>query len=195
MLAKLELVNLLRDRYRLARKKDKSKILDEFVATTGHHRKHALRMLAVPKEAMLATSVVLGRKIYEGAVKETMVTLWESSDRLCGKRLKAILPELLTSMEAHGHFDLDASLKALVLSASASTIDRLLRPIREKATGRTPVRPKRKTRSAIAVKTYTEWEDAAPGSLEADFVAHCGGNLSGAFIPSTTTVRSSMNLS
>ena len=184
MLAKLELVNLLRDRYCLARKKDKSKILDEFVATTGHHRKHALRMLAVPKEAMLATSVVLGRKIYEGAVKETMVTLWESSDRLCGKRLKAILPELLTSMEAHGHFDLDASLKALVLSASASTIDRLLRPIREKATGRTPVRPKRKTRSAIAVKTFTEWEDAAPGSLEADFVAHCGGNLSGAFIHS-----------
>ena len=50
MQAKLELVNLLRDRYRLARKKDKSKIFDEFVAITGNHRRHALRMLAVPKE-------------------------------------------------------------------------------------------------------------------------------------------------
>ena len=103
------------------------------------------------------------------------MTLWESSDRLCGKRLKAILPELLKSMEAHGHMRLDESLKALVLSASASTIDRVLRPVREKATGRTHVRPKKKIRSAIAVKTFSEWEDVAPGSLEADFVAHCGG--------------------
>ena len=95
-----------------------------------------------------------------------------------------ILPELLRSMEAHGHMDLDESLKALVLSASASTIDRLLRPMREQATGRTHVRPKKKTRAAIAVKTFSEWEDVAPGSLEVDFVAHCGGNLSGAFIHS-----------
>lgn len=87
-------------------------------------------------------------------------------------------------MEAHGQMNLDASLKALVLSASASTIDRLLRPIREQATGRTHVRPKQRTRAAIAVKTFSEWDNVAPGSLEIDFVAHCGGNLSGAFIHS-----------
>ena len=34
------------------------------------------------------------------------------------------------------------------------------------------------------MKTFTEWVDVAPGSLEVDFVAHCGGNLSGAFIHS-----------
>gem|GEM_PF-4776244 len=67
----------------------------------------------------------------------------------------------------------------MILSSSPMpTIDRLLRPIREQATGRTNVRPKKKTRSAITVKTFSEWEDVAPGSLEADFVAHCGGNLS-----------------
>lgn len=147
MQAKAELVNVLRERYRSARKKDKSKILDEFVAITGHHRKHALRMLAASKESTPTTSVVLGRKIYAGAVKEAIVTLWESSDRLCGKRLKAIIPELLKSMERHGHLQLDESVKSLVLSASAATIDRLLRPVREQATGKKSVRPKRSMRS------------------------------------------------
>jgi len=73
---------------------------------------------------------------------------------------------------------------SLVLSVSAATIDRLLRPFREHATGRKWTRPNRKTRAKVNVKTFTEWEDVAPGSLEVDFVAHCGGNLSGAFIHS-----------
>jgi hypothetical protein len=184
MQAKGALVDSIRSRYYGARKKDKSRILDEFVAITGHQRKYALRLLAAIRDSTATTSVVLGRKVYASAVTEVLVTLWESSDRLCGKRLKAILPELLKSMESHGHMSLDEPLKALVLSASASTIDRVLRPVREKATGRTHVRPKKKIRSAIAVKTFSEWEDVAPGSLEADFVAHCGGNLSGAFIHS-----------
>lgn len=184
MQAKGALVDSIRTRYYNSRKKDKSRILDEFVAITGHQRKYALRLLVATPDSTTTPTSVLGRKVYSSAVKEVLVTLWESSDRLCGKRLKAILPALLKSMESHGHMNLDESLRALVLSASASTIDRLLRPMREQATGRKQVRAKKKTRSAIAVKTFSEWEDVAPGSLEVDFVAHCGGNLSGSFIHS-----------
>ncbi len=35
----------MRNRYREASKKDKGRKLDEFVALTGCHRKHAVRML------------------------------------------------------------------------------------------------------------------------------------------------------
>jgi hypothetical protein len=182
--AKAGLIDSIRSRYYGARKKDKSRILDEFVAITGHQRKYALRLLAESPSSSEICSGTVGRKIYNTAVRDVVVTLWESSDRLCGKRLKAILPELLRSMESHGRMDLDESLKGLVLSASAATLDRLLRPIREKATGRKHVRPKKKIRSAIAVKTFSEWNDVAPGNLQVDFVAHCGGNLSGAFIHS-----------
>lgn len=184
MQAKAELIDSIRLRYYGARKRDKSRILDEFVAITGHQRKYALRILARSQVATAEHPAGIGHKIYDSAVKEVLVTLWESSDRLCGKRLKAVLPELLKSMECHGHMNLDESLKTLVLSASAATIDRLLGPIREQATGKKNVRPKKKVRSAIAVKTFTEWDDVAPGSLEVDFVAHCGGNLSGSFIHS-----------
>ena len=44
-MAKRELLATLRDRYRSSSKKDKSRILDEFIAVTGHHRKHGVRLL------------------------------------------------------------------------------------------------------------------------------------------------------
>ena len=44
-MTKQELLATIRDRYRASSKKDKSRILDEFIAVTGHHRKHGIRPL------------------------------------------------------------------------------------------------------------------------------------------------------
>lgn len=90
--AKGALVDSIRSRYYVARKKDKSRILDEFVVVTGHQRKYALRLLAALHDSTTAVSVVLVRKVYASAVTEVLVTRWEASDRLCRKRFKAILP-------------------------------------------------------------------------------------------------------
>ena len=40
-----EVLRAIRNRYRDESKKDKSRMLDEFVATVGCHRKHAVRLL------------------------------------------------------------------------------------------------------------------------------------------------------
>ena len=124
-----ELVGVLRERYRQSDKSAKTKILDEFVAITGHHRKYAVRLL---NKAATATdrSPPGPRRIYDEAVKEALIVLWEASDRICGKRLKTILPQLLESMECHGRLKLEANVRELLLAISAATIDRLLRPIR-----------------------------------------------------------------
>ena len=45
MATRKELVEALRVRYCSAATRDKIKILDEFVALTGYHRKHAIRVL------------------------------------------------------------------------------------------------------------------------------------------------------
>ena len=37
----------------------------------------------------------LPRRIYSEAVREALIVLWEAADRICGKRLKAILPGLI----------------------------------------------------------------------------------------------------
>ena len=88
MLAKVELVGIVRERYRDANKKDKSRILDELVLVTGHHRKHVARLLTEPILATASKTISVGRKIYQDAVRDVVVTLWEASDRL--KRYEAI---------------------------------------------------------------------------------------------------------
>src|SRR5438045_6712125 len=36
-----------------------------------------------------------GRRIYDEAVREALIVVWEASDRICGKRLRPLLPILL----------------------------------------------------------------------------------------------------
>ena len=129
-MAKQELLATIRDRYRASSKKDKSRILDEFIAVTGHHRKHGIRLLGKPDDDEDATRSARGRRIYDEAVRAAVIVIWEAADRICGKRLQAALPYLVESMERHGHLDLDPEVRDRLLAASAATLDRLLKPIR-----------------------------------------------------------------
>jgi hypothetical protein len=70
------------------------------------------------------------RRVYDDAVREALLVLWQASDRICGKRLKALVPVLLDAMERYGH--LDPQVRTGLLSMSAATIDRALRAVREK---------------------------------------------------------------
>ena len=45
MATRAELIVAIRERYASAGRPEKAKILDEFVALTGFHRKHAMRLL------------------------------------------------------------------------------------------------------------------------------------------------------
>ena len=106
-MAKRELLATLRDRYRGSTKKDKSRILDEFIAVTGHHRKHGIRLLGQLDVDEDTPRAMRGRRIYDEAVREAVIVIWEAADRICGKRLKAAMPNLVESMGRHGHLDLD----------------------------------------------------------------------------------------
>ncbi len=97
--AKRELLATLRDRYRCSSKKDKSRILDEFIAVTGHHRKHGIRLVGKLDDREDTPRLVKRRRIYDEAVREAVIVIWEAADRICGKHLKAALPHLVDSME------------------------------------------------------------------------------------------------
>ena len=181
-MAKRELLASIQDRYQGSSKRDKGRILDEFIAVTGHHRKHGTRLLGKSGNAVGQVPGVKGRRIYDEAVREAVILVWEASDRICGKRLKAALPNLVESMEKHGHLDLDPEVRERLLSASAATLDRLLKPIRTTVASR---RKRRRNLSAgrnIPARTFADWNRPPPGFLEIDLVAHCGDNMSGSFI-------------
>ena len=181
-MAKQELVATIRDRYRQSSKKDKGRILDEFTAITGHHRKHGIRLLSGTADNQ--GKHVVGRRVYDEAVREAVIVVWEASDRICGKRLKAALPNLVNSMERHGHLSLDPLVREHLLSASAATLDRLLKHIRATAGSRRRRKRRPYMGSQVPVRTYNDWNWPPPGFLEIDLVAHCGGTLSGSFIHS-----------
>ena len=110
--------------------------------------------------------------------------IWEAADRICGKRLKAAMPHLVESMERHGHLELDPEVRGRLLSASAATLDRLLKPIRPTAGSRRRPRRGRSMGKRVPVRTYNDWNGPPPGFLEIDLVAHCGSSVSGSFIHS-----------
>jgi len=179
--ARRELLEAMRNRYRQATRRSKGRILDELVALTNCHRKHAIRLMS---ETSGEGPQRVGKRVYDEAVREALIVLWEASDRICGKRLKAILPQLLESMESHGHLQLDAEVRTRVLAASAATIDRLLASVRSQATSRKKRRTPKKPSSHVPVRTFADWEEVQPGFLEIDFVVHSGGSTKGTFIHS-----------
>ena len=185
-MAREELLATIRGRYQESGKRDKGRILDEFTAVTGLHRKHAIRLLAGSDDGRQERTSLEGRRVYDEAVREAVIVVWEASDRICGKRLKAALPSLVESMERHGHLELDSLVRQRLLTASASTLDRLLKSVRATAGSRRR-RPRRKSMGhRVPVRTYSDW-NSPPGFLEIDMVAHCGGPLSGSFIHSLVT--------
>jgi len=175
-----ELLEALRERYRSAPKQDKSRILDEFVAVAGCDRKHAVRLLA-SVDRVLPMGPCLPRRTYDEAVREALIVLWEAADRICGKRLKAALPGLVTALEQHGHLSLDATVRECLLAVSAATIDRLLASVRSNS-ARRKRRKTAKPSKQIAVRTFADWKEPAPGYLEVDFVSHGGSSMQGVFL-------------
>ena len=98
--ARRELLAALKGRYRRAGELDKGKILDEFVSLTGYNRSYATRLLGSASSIAADPRDRSSTRIYDAAVKESLIVLWEASDRICSKRLKEILPSLIDSLTA-----------------------------------------------------------------------------------------------
>ena len=88
MVARDELVAAIAGRYSQADRTERGRILDEFTAVTGLHRKHAMRLLRTGQPNRRFSSRP-GRRVYDDATREALIVIWEASDRICGKRLLA----------------------------------------------------------------------------------------------------------
>ena len=178
-----ELANAIRGRYRSAAGEKKRRILDEFIATTGYHQKSAIRVLNSSPAARVRQKRHRP-SLYDEAAQAALIVLWEASDRVCGKRLKALLPILLPALERNGHLKLDGAIRPKILSMSASTIDRLLRMPRNAKRPRKIVRVVPEPRRRIKMRTFADWNEPSPGSMEMDLVAHYGEVNRGSYVHS-----------
>ena len=187
MTTRNELVVAVAGRYARGNRAERGRILDEFAAVTGLHRKHAMRLLRAGQPSRQSGSRP-GRRIYDAAVHEALIVLWEASDRICGKRLRPLVPILIEAMERHGHLQLAPEVRTGLLAMSAATMDRALREVRGRAGGRARRRaaPSAAVRRSVPVRTFAGWDDPPPGFVEADLVAHSGPTAKGSFVQTLT---------
>lgn len=182
-------------RYRKARKKVKQQILDEFCATTGYSRgyarfvlrNHGRQIWLAGKQRIVGDvhkrQQRLRPRVYDDEVVKTLVKLWELLNYLCGKRLVAIVPELINKLEQFGELRLAAVTKEKLLRISASSVDRLLKAERRRhqLRARAHTKPGTLLKHQIPIRTFAEWDEQQPGFAEIDLVAHDGGLALGDF--------------
>jgi len=168
-------------RYQQATKRGKSRILDELCANTGWHRNHARKAL----KAALRPKIVSPRSprpvTYGPDVVAALAQCWTVLGMPAGKRLAPMLAELVAVLRHFGELSIDDGTAELLVSMSAATIDRRLagERARYKLKGRVGTKPGSLLKSQIPVRTWAEWDDAAPGFVEIDLVWHDGGNRGG----------------
>ena len=174
-------------RYRHASKKEKGKMLDEYCATSGHSRKHAIKVINTYKKRrkipIKKNKDNRGREpIYTSpALIKALKNIWLASDQMCGKRLAPVIEQWLVHYDKH-YQPLDDEPKQQLISMGSVTIDRLLRPYKVRyPKGRTGTKPGSLLKTKIPILT-DQWDNTLPGFVEADTVAHCGDTLAGDFI-------------
>jgi len=199
-------------RYRKAGKKEKGAILDEFVELTGFARSYAAQVLrnqrrVVQVNRKLRVRGDVGKKLprpgrgptYDEQTVKVLVQVWRIMDYICGKRLAPVLGEMVERLLRHNELRCDAATRKKLARMSAATIDRLLRPERQKyqLKGRSHTRPGTLLKHQIPMRTFSDWDEQQPGFLEIDLVGHDGGVIDSlhAFTLNATDIASGWNSS
>lgn len=184
--AKREYLARIHGRYQRAGRPHKRRLLDEFCAICGYHRKAALRLLNRPLPTTPPKRS--GPKVrYEPAeVLPVLKAVWLASDQLCSKLLKAALPVWLEHHQRRTT-PLAEAFKEKLLAISPAQIDRLLRSVRiqHPKKGLSATRPGTLLRHAVRTRSGPP-DTSRPGSVEADTVAHCDDSTEGDYVNSLT---------
>ncbi len=183
--SKHEVIEKLRRRYREAGREEKGRVIAEVVEVTGYHHRYAQALL---REGCAYRGPRLRRSgrppTYGLEVVQVLEIAAEATGWICGKRLAAALPDLLPALEREGALTLTDALRDQVCALSAATIDRRLaaRLRQHRPHGFVTTKPGSLLKSQIPIRTYTPWDEEAPGFLEIDLVAHCGATTAGEYV-------------
>lgn len=182
--SKRELLVQVAPRYREAGHKQKSAILDEFIASTGYARKYAVKVLTMPVVPPVAPIRRPRERSYGKEVQESLRVAWSAANFIGSKRLAPFLEELVSVLERHGHLSLSEEVREQLIGISPATIDRILRPLREadRPRGISTTKSGALMKKRAPVRTFADWNETKPGFFEADLVAHCGWSTEGAYL-------------
>lgn len=174
-------IRLARRRYaELHSKREKGEFLDQFCAMTGMHRKSAVRCLAPAGRPHRRR----GRPFKTGmGARMLLARIWKLAGRPCSKLLRPVLGAWVDSLRRAGDA-LDEEAVAEVLAMCDRTIDRRLSTVRPHpggGRGRSSSLSEHRRRIPLKADAWPPDAASAPGWIEIDSVAHCGGSMAGRF--------------
>ena len=202
MKTKQKLTEETAKRYCIASKKHKTKIIDEFIATTGYNRKYAIHILKntayikithfnnVEKKSVQVITKIRKKRRYEKYycqdVQQEVIRLWILSMYLCAKRLVPFIRDNIDYFAQKAGYD--EQLKLKLSAISSATVARILKPEIPKHSirGISTTRPAKNLNKLIPIRTYFNWDEKKPGFFEADTVAHCGMRSEGQYVCTLT---------
>ena len=164
-------------RYTHASKAEKGRILGELCATTGWHRNHARKALREALTPKLVRPRAPRPPRYGPEVVVALAFCWAVLGAPTGKRLAPVMAELVERLRRFEELVISDVTAGLLVTMSAAAMDRRLAPDRAMR-GRSHTKPGSLLKSQIPIRTWAQWDDAAPGFVEIDLVGHEGGNAS-----------------
>jgi hypothetical protein len=174
----------LQKRYAKASKKQRMAMLDEFVATTGYHRKHASALLAGQRQWRDPAYVIhrVRAAFYTDEDRQTVLWLVELFDDIGSKRLRIAMDNELPNLRRNKHLKVSRTCYQHLQQVSPSTMDRWRRAMRHPGRRlRGGTKPGTLLKHQIPIRTFAEWNDKRPGFAEIDLVQHDGGTNKGDF--------------
>lgn len=179
----------LAGRYIRATKRQKSRMLDEYVAITGYNRSYAAWVIRQAYSSKIdgrkkkAKPPRVREKRYADAEFKAIRKIWATLGMPAGKRLAPYMEEIVAVMERFGELELSETVRDNLLLVSASTIDRMMKPERRRIMlkGRKGTKPGTLLKHQVPIRTFEGHDLALPGFLEIDLVAHGGGDPKGDF--------------
>jgi hypothetical protein len=175
----------VREEYRKAGKKGKTRLLNEARKRTKLNRKVLIGKLAhapVPKRRTKKRGP--RKRTYTPEVLGALVKVWEIFDYPCGQRLAPALRQEVERLRKAKELVCSAEVAAKLRHISPKTIDRLLareKQVRQLRQNRNPsVHPL--LYQKIPVKVASEWDTQEVGNLQVDYVAHCGRSTAGEYL-------------
>lgn len=182
-----EIIEVHKFKYLNSTKKEKKLIIDIICESTGLSRDRTTRLLngSSKRIGKSKNKESRGRKVfYDSTLIFNLEKIWILTDFSCGKRLKESLPQMIDALERHNELILESSVKNKLLTMSASTIDRLLKHSKQRfsVNGKSTTKPGTLLKKDIKLRLGSEWDDAVPGYVEIDLVAHCGETVLGSYL-------------
>jgi hypothetical protein len=174
----------VREEYRNADKKGKTRLLNEARKRTRLNRKVLIGKLAHPAVTRRKKKRGPRQATYDREVQAALVKVWEVFDYPCGQRLAPALRQEVERLRKAKELACPDEVAAKLRAISGKTIDRLLareKQLRNLKQNRNPgIHPLLYQR--VPVKVASEWDTTQVGNLQLDYVFHCGRSTAGEYL-------------